>query len=170
MLSPILDAPVIVQVHIAAAIPSMLLGPLALYRRQRDWVHKLAGRMWVLSMAVLALSSFGIDSFPLPGPFSPIHALSVWVLVDLWRAIRDVRAGRIAQHGLRMRSMYTGAIGIAGLFTLLPGRIMNRVVFGDASQLGLVAIAVGGIALIWVIRRQRQGLGDVLPVRRGLNP
>lgn len=165
MLSPIFEAPVIVQVHILAAIPAMGLGPVALYRRQRDWVHKLAGRMWVLSMAVLALSSFGIDSFALPGPFSPIHLLSVWVLVDLWRAIRDVRAGRIEQHGMRMRSMYTGAIGIAGLFTLLPGRIMNRVIFGSTPEYGLIAIALGGLVLIWVLRRQRSGLGDLLLAR-----
>lgn len=146
MLEPILNAPLTVQIHICAAIPALGLGPVAFLRRRRDWVHRLAGRLWVLAMAVLALSSFGIHGFRMIGPFSPIHLLSLWVLVELVRGIADIRAGRVAAHGARMWGMYQGAIGIAGALTLLPGRIMNRVLFGDAAWLGLLVI--GALALL----------------------
>lgn len=161
MLSPIFEAPLVVQVHIFAAIPAMLLGPVALMRRSRDWLHKLAGRLWVLAMAVLALSSFWINSLGWPWGFGPIHLLSVWVLIDLWRGIQDVRARRYVQHGLRMRSMYTGAMGIAGLFTLLPGRIMNRVIFPDNPELGPWVIGIGLVGLVLVFRHQRRGIWGI---------
>jgi uncharacterized membrane protein len=44
----------------------------------------------------------------------------------VWRA----RTHRVAEHRRIMILRFTGALVIAGLFTLLPGRIMRAVVFG----------------------------------------
>ncbi len=40
------------------------------------------------------------------------------------------RRGNIRRHGSAMASLFVGALVVAGAFTLLPGRIMHRVVFG----------------------------------------
>ena len=57
-----------------------------------------------------------------------------------------------------MRSLYFWAMGVAGLFTFLPGRRMNAVFFGDAAMQGFLLMAgLIGAGLAWyayISRRQ----------------
>lgn len=151
-LTPLFDAPLAVLFHVAFALPALVLGPVALFRKSRDGLHRWAGRVWVLSMAGLALSSFFITSIRMIGPFSPIHILSVMTLVGLIQGIRLVRAGQYQAHGRAMRALYAQALILAGVFTFLPGRRMNLVFFADAPDLGLpVAAAVGAVLMLLVL-------------------
>jgi hypothetical protein len=43
------------------------------------------------------------------------------------------RKGNIPAHARVMKASYLGALGLAGIFTLAPGRIMNHVGFGTAG-------------------------------------
>ena len=43
------------------------------------------------------------------------------------------RRGDIRRHAWAMAALFAGALIITGGFTLLPGRIMNRVLFGAVS-------------------------------------
>jgi uncharacterized membrane protein len=82
-------------------------------------------------MLSVAVSSFWIHQIRLVGLWSPIHLLSIFTLVTVplgvWRAHRH----QVADHRLIMTLVFSGALVIAGLFTLLPGRIMHAVVFGE---------------------------------------
>lgn len=152
---PILSAPLAVQIHLSVAIVAMLLGPVAIYRQRRDVVHKAVGRVWVLAMAVLAISGFFIPAQVLPmiGAFGPIHLLSVWTLISLVRGIRAILRRDVARHRAAMRGLYWQALGIVGLFTLLPGRRLNEVLFGETDWIGLWLVgAVGLGALMWLLR------------------
>jgi hypothetical protein len=70
-------------------------------------------------------------SDPAGGNLEPDPLLSILVLISVplgvWRAHRH----QVRDHRLIMISVFSGALVIAGLFTLLPGRIMHAVVFGD---------------------------------------
>jgi len=79
---------------------------------------------------LIAASSFWIHGFRIIGPFSPIHLLSIFTLVMLPVAVLHARHHRVERHRKAMTSIFIGAMVIAGLFTLLPGRIMHDVVFG----------------------------------------
>ena len=46
-------------------------------------------------------------------------------------AVWHAHTHRVADHRRIMVSLFTGALVIAGLFTLLPGRIMHAVLFGS---------------------------------------
>lgn len=129
-LEPLLGASPIVQAHAAAAIVAFAIGGAILFGRKGDNRHKTLGRLWVGLMAVVALTSFFIFTIRLVGPFSPIHLLSVIVLVGLWGAVRHARAGHIVLHKRLMQQLYIYALLIAGFFTFMPGRIMHHVVFG----------------------------------------
>ncbi|QQA42047.1 DUF2306 domain-containing protein [Pelagovum pacificum] len=142
-LTPLLAAPPAIQIHVSAALLAIALGPLALFRRSRDGLHMTAGAAWVASMATLAISGFFINGLAVIGPFGPIHLLSILVLGGLVDAIRHLIAGRGREHGRAMKSLYFQALGIGGLFTVLPGRTMSRVLFGEATWLGWVVIATG---------------------------
>lgn len=64
------------------------------------------------------------------GPFSPIHLLSIFTLAMLPLAVWRAHTHRVTDHRRIMILLFTGALVVAGLFTLVPGRIMHQVFFG----------------------------------------
>ena len=84
----------------------------------------------MLALAVVAAGSFLIYELGLIGPFSPIHLLSAYTLVNLVLGVRAARGGDIARHAVTMRSLFQLALVVASLFTLTPGRTMHAVLFG----------------------------------------
>jgi uncharacterized membrane protein len=129
-LAPLLNALPPIPLHAVAAMAAFALGVVQLAAPKGTLPHRTLGWIWVLLMAVVAASSFWIHQIRLVGPWSPIHLLSIFTLVMLplgvWRAHRhDVKA-----HRRTMIGIFTGVLVIAGLFTLVPGRIMHAVIFG----------------------------------------
>ena len=165
-LAPLLDAPAVILLHVAAALLSVVLGPVAILRRSRDIVHRMAGRVWVVSMAVTAGSSFWISEDPMIGPFSVIHILSVITLFGLVSAVRAIRAGDAAKHGATMRALYAQALMLAGAFTFFPGRRMSEAFFPGTPWLGLAVMS--GVAAVMVWLCWRDGRRNPLPFAKGL--
>lgn len=130
-LEPILSAPWVIQIHTYAALWALLLGTVQLAGPKGTMNHRVIGWVWVILMAIVALSSFDIYGMGMLGPFSPIHGLSVFVLVLLPVAVWRARKGNIAGHRGAMIGMFVGGLIVAGIFTLLPGRVMHLAVFGN---------------------------------------
>ena len=131
-ISQFLETTTAVQIHSSAAVLAFGLGAImmlapkgALWR----W-HKPMGWTWVGLMAVTAVSSFFITGL-FGSWYSPIHALSAWTLMGLPMGIAAIRRKNIKAHRHHMVNMYMGGMLIAGLFTLLPGRMMWSIFFGS---------------------------------------
>ena len=133
-LAPLLAASGLTQAHAFIALFALGLGIAQLAAPKGTAAHRAMGYVWVGGMALIALSSFGIRQLR-PGSFSFVHAVSLATLAALPIAVLHARGGRIRSHAIAMASLFFGALIIAGLFTLVPGRIMGRVVFG-ALELG----------------------------------
>lgn len=129
-LAPLTNAPFAIQLHAYAALAAFTLGLMQLARTKGTGSHRAWGYAWVGLMLVVAISSFWIQDMRVWGPWSPIHLLSIMVLVMLPLAIYFARVHRIRGHKLTMLGIFSGALIIAGIFTLVPGRIMHRVLFG----------------------------------------
>ena len=129
-LAPLLAASPVIQLHAFAALGAAGLALHQFFGTQGTPVHRVLGYVWVALMASAAASSFFIHSIRSVGPFSVIHLLSIFVLGNLVRAILAARAGRITEHRKTMRGLALYGLLVAGLFTMLPGRIMHAVVFG----------------------------------------
>jgi len=127
-LAPILNAPAVVQMHLAGALLALLIGVSVMLMKKGTTAHVLMGRVWAGLMIFVALSSFWIIN-PARGHFSPIHLLSVATLISVPRAIIAKRQGKIKLHATVMISVFAGLV-IAGAFTLLPARILGKAVFG----------------------------------------
>ncbi len=140
-LDPLLTSAPLIQIHTVAALLAFALGPVVILRRRRDQLHRLMGYLWITAMAVTAVTALGIFEIRLLGPFSPIHALSVLVVVMLWRGLRAIRAGQVVEHGRMMAQLYIWSMGVAGLFTLLPGRRMHLVLLDGTGWTGFGAAA-----------------------------
>jgi uncharacterized membrane protein len=129
-LAPLLDAAPAIPVHAFAAMAAFALGLVQFAAPKGTLPHRTIGWIWVGLMAVVAASSFWIHEIRLLGPWSPIHLLSIFTLIMLPIAVWRARRHRVADHRRIMTITFVGALVIAGLFTLLPGRIMHAVVFG----------------------------------------
>ena len=129
-LQPLLAAGPTVLVHASAAFAAVAIGALQFVLRKGTARHRALGWLWIAAMAGVALSSFGIHGLRQLGPFSWIYAISLFTLATLGIAIAHARAGRVAAHRWTMVGLYSGALVITGLFTLVPGRIMHAVLFG----------------------------------------
>jgi uncharacterized membrane protein len=131
-LEPLLDAPSLIQIHAFAAIGAFVVGLVQLTAPKGTIPHRMIGWSWVLLMLTVAVSSLFIHTIRLWGPWSPIHLLSILVLVTLPLAVIHARRHDIAQHRMAMLMLFTAALVIAGGFTFLPGRIMHAVVFSPS--------------------------------------
>jgi uncharacterized membrane protein len=154
MLDPVMAAPLAVQLHIGFAILALCVGPFALFRVRRDRLHKVFGYIWVVGIVGLALTGLGIEStMPVLGPFGPIHLFSLFALWGVTHALLCIRKRDVVGHRASMQSVWFGAMGLAGIFTLLPGRVMNGVFLGDRPELGLWVVPIGVAVLIIRWRR-----------------
>ena len=130
-LAPLLNAVPQIPVHAFAAMAAFVLGLVQFAAPKGTLPHRTLGWIWVTLMATVAVSSFWIHRIRLVGPWSPIHLLSIFVLVTLPLAVWRARRHDVADHRRIMILLFSGALVIAGLFTLLPGRIMHAVVLGS---------------------------------------
>ena len=131
-LQPLLDAVTPIPLHALAAMAAFVLGVVQLVAPKGTLPHRTLGWIWVALMLTVAISAFWIHgrSFRLWRTWSPIHLLSILTPVMLVLAVMRARQHRVRAHAITMISIFAGALVIAGVFTLVPGRIMHTVVFG----------------------------------------
>lgn len=128
--APLLDQPLLIQAHAFAALLALGLGIFQLAAPKGTPRHRITGWTWVGLMAVLVGTSFFIHEIRLLGPWSPIHLLSIMTAIFLPLGVLRARQHRVRQHRRTMIGLFLGALIGAGIFTLLPGRVMHEVVFG----------------------------------------
>jgi len=128
--APLLNASPVIQAHAFAAMSALVLGIVQLSAPKGTLPHRTIGWIWVVLMATIAISSFWIHSIRLVGPFSPIHLISIFVLVMLPLAVYAAHRHDVEHHRKRMIGLFVGGLVVAGIFTFVPGRIMYAVATG----------------------------------------
>lgn len=139
-LQPVLTAPVPVIIHFFTVVPAFFLGGwLLLASRKGSAPHRAVGMTYLVLMTVTAACTIFISAPPQWPHFSLgpnlrisfIHLFIPLTVVGIYRGITRIRRGDVEGHRRAMNRMYIGALLIAGLFTLLPGRIMHAIFFGS---------------------------------------
>jgi uncharacterized membrane protein len=129
--APLWNASPTIQVHAFAAMAAFAVGVVQLSAPKGTLPHRAIGWLWVSLMLVVSISAFFIHTIRLWGPWSPIHLLAIFTLLMLPLAVWSAHRHNVTRHRNAMILMFLGALVIAGLFTLLPGRIMHAVVFSS---------------------------------------
>lgn len=130
--------PPLVWVHLATILTATLLTPVMLVRRKGDGRHRRLGYVWVAAMLLTAVTSLFFnarrDGAPnlgvFSGDFSPIHLLSVFVLLQVPMIVIRARRHDRAGHEGAVRGMVVGALLIAGFFTFPFDRMLGNWLFG----------------------------------------
>ena len=123
-----------ILIHMGLALSALALGPLALRARKGSPLHRQAGYTWVVLMLGAAFSSLFIRNTQglNLGGYTPIHLLTLLTFAGITSAIVAVVRGRIAEHRKAMWSTYLGGCLVAGLFTLLPSRLLGQCLWHSA--------------------------------------
>lgn len=129
-LQPLLRADLAVQIHAFAALAAFGLGLVQFAAPKGTLPHRAVGWIWVVLMFAVSVSALFVHELRIWGSWSPIHLLAVFTLVMLPLAVRRARRHEVIQHKRAMIALFAGALLIAGLFALLPGRVMHAAVFG----------------------------------------
>lgn len=116
--------PLVVWGHLATVLVAVALTPVMLLRPRGDALHRALGKVWVAAMFLTAAESFLVRSSD-SGQLSFIHILSAYVVVTAPLIWWTARTHRIAAHRRQVRGMVTGALLIAGFFTLPPFRMLG---------------------------------------------
>lgn len=123
-------------IHISAAVGAVALGPVALWARlrthQQPRLHRAFGFAWVTLMFITATSALFIHTGKIPhiAGWSPIHLLILLTYGSLFAAFWSLYKGNVRGHKITMLNLYFWACLVTGIFTLWPGRLMNRLIFG----------------------------------------
>ncbi|SNT16581.1 Uncharacterized membrane protein [Noviherbaspirillum humi] len=121
----------IILFHALGAGGAILIGGAVLLMRRGTPRHRMLGRLWAACMFATALSSFFIRS---DGHFSWIHGLSLYVLISITLAVAAIMRGKVSVHRRAMTGTYAG-LAIAGLFTLMPQRVLGQMLWGALGLL-----------------------------------
>ncbi len=134
------EADTAIQIHAISAIVAILSGAVLLLGKKGSKVHIFLGRIWAFTMVLVIASSVFISEIRLWGPFSPLHfftILGAWALVQ---GIYHIRKGNITAHRAAMQSLYFWGLGVAGVLSFMPGRVMNMIFFPDAPVTGFYMV------------------------------
>ena len=121
--------PGVVWIHLATVMTPLALTPVQLLRRRGDTLHRALGWIWAVLLFATAWVSFAIRGIN-DGGLSFIHIFSVVTIVTVPLMILAARSHRIATHRRSVRLIVTGALLIAGFFTLLPSRLLGAWLWG----------------------------------------
>ena len=119
-----------IPLHAIIAIFAIVVGGVQLVLKKGTSLHKFMGRVWVGLMLIVSFTSFFIHKLNLWGKYSPIHLLSIWVIICVVLGIYFARIGKIKRHKIFMVYTYWLALILTGFFTFYPGRVMNLIFFG----------------------------------------
>ncbi|HET7531005.1 MAG TPA: DUF2306 domain-containing protein [Mycobacteriales bacterium] len=141
---------VLIALHAAGAtLAAVLGGYLVLRPRKGDLLHRRIGRVWMVDMYWVALSSFGIKQLT-RGHFSWIHGLSLWTLFTLTMAIVAARRHDVRQHRAWVVGTYLGLLGAGVAAVAFPTRLVPQTAIHYPLWLLLALLTITLLAAVVV--------------------
>jgi uncharacterized membrane protein len=130
-ISPILQAPLAIQIHLATVLPAFAIGTWQIFFSTKGArLHRALGFAYIALMTVTAVAAFFIRSRD--GSLSLIHLLIPLTFFGVFMALWKVHRGEINGHKWAMLGLYFGGVLVAGTLAFTPGRLMHQLVFGLA--------------------------------------
>jgi len=126
-------APLAVQIHLATLALAVGATAVLLAGVKGSRLHRLLGWSWSTAMIATAVSTLFIKVPPgWPSIFGLgyLHLFALLTFISVPRAVWAARHHQVDKHAGIISGFLVGGLGLAGLFALLPGRLMWQVLFG----------------------------------------
>ena len=121
--------PPLIWAHLATIMVALALTPYMLLRPRGTPLHRLLGKIWVSAMVATAAIS-PVRALQQSGPFQH-HPYPVGVRAgDGAARVADRAGAQRGGHRGTVRGLVTGALIVAGYFTLLETRLLGHWLFG----------------------------------------
>ncbi|EAS47891.1 hypothetical protein GB2207_08781 [marine gamma proteobacterium HTCC2207] len=124
-----------IYIHAFFALIAVPVGLYILLTKKGTQKHKLTGRIWTLFLLIVSFTALFIQAIN-PGEYSLIHLLIPWTIGSLIYSIWSIRKFQKTKlqkykkaHMYSMIGVYVGALLVAGVFTLMPGRLFYEILF-----------------------------------------
>ena len=124
-----------IYIHAFFALIAVPVGLYILLTKKGAQEHKLTGRIWTLFLLIVSFTALFIQAIN-PGEYSLIHLLIPWTIGSLIYSIWSIRKFQKTKlqkykkaHMYSMIGVYVGALLVAGVFTLMPGRLFYEILF-----------------------------------------
>ncbi|MDC0589697.1 DUF2306 domain-containing protein [Porticoccaceae bacterium] len=124
-----------IYIHAFFALIAVPVGLYILLTKKGTQKHKLTGRIWTLFLLIVSFTALFIQAIN-PGEYSLIHLLIPWTIGSLIYSIWSIRKFQKTKlqkykkaHMYSMIGVYVGALLVAGIFTLMPGRLFYEILF-----------------------------------------
>ena len=140
----------LIAAHASGALLALVLGTVMVVRRKGDGPHRRIGRVWMVLMYWVVLSSFGITRLD-PGHLSWIHGLSAFTFVSLTMAWRAARRGDVQRHRGWAIGSYGGLLGAFAGAVAVPVRLVPRTVVHQPVTAAVATVVIGLTA--WAVVR-----------------
>ncbi|WP_411373874.1 DUF2306 domain-containing protein [Arthrobacter sp. MPF02] len=125
--------------HVVAALYVLTIGPLQIFRRRRDRIHRTMGYLWVAAMYYVCFSSFGIVT---AGRFTWLHGLSAFTILTVTLGLVSAVRRNIPAHRGNMIGSYLGIAIAFGFAVGIPGRSIPQLLAADPWTAVFVAVLV----------------------------
>lgn len=139
----------LITVHAICATYALLFGAVQLLRRKGDRPHRILGWIWVSTMAVALVGSFGI--LTISGTFGVLHALSLFTASTITVGVIQARRGRIRSHRAFMIGSYLGLLGAFVGVLAVPSRRIPQLAVHEPWLLTLFGIVVAASTMLTVL-------------------
>lgn len=123
----------LMYLHLVSVVPCIFLGAYGLFGKKGTAIHRTLGKVYMVLMLFTAIISLFMPArvgSQFLHHFGWIHLFSFLTIWTVPTAYTAIKKGKIKSHQRKMVLLYIGAIGIAGGFTLAPGRYLHELFFG----------------------------------------
>lgn len=148
--------------HVVAALYVLAIGPLQIFRRRRDRIHRTMGYLWVAAMYYVCFSSFWIVT---EGHFTWLHGLSAFTILTVTLGLVSAIRRNIPAHRGNMVGSYLGIAIAFGFAVGIPGRSIPQLLATDPLSAVFVAVLVVLSVAALYLSLLRGGRGRVTTAR-----
>lgn len=132
-LAPLLAAPLLIQLHAALGISALVVGAARLVRPSNDRLNHGLG--WTfLALLLLTAGTACLCPTPAGSPnllgFTPMHGFAVIAVAGAGAAVAAAWRGDELRWRKIVTGTFAGVLLMAGLFEVVPGRLLNTVLAG----------------------------------------
>ncbi len=125
MQQPEIVVDAIMAIHIIAGFGALFIGIVLIWLWPKTASARNIAIFWQCTMLVMLITSFDIKVMQ-PGSYSPVHALSVLVLIALALECWSMWVGREKLQRITRVSCYVALLLIFGAIVSTDGGVINR--------------------------------------------